>query len=293
MPATVSVIIPAFRVQAFLAQTVESVMGQTHPVHELIVVDDGSPDGTLAVAQELAQKHPRIRVLQQSNQGVSAARNHGMSAATGEYIAFLDSDDVWHRDFLRAGVDALSAGADVFVAKAQRFYHVPGDSEELFGPSGEFIDHFPVSLVRGNAIVPAMVLCRREIIEKVGVFDDGSRVMEDWDYWLRMVQVNTRFSFSRFGVLVFYRYAPESRSSFASACCQRCAATLEKHQDTGVAPKRVFRQYRSMWLRRRGSQDANGREARRFFLQSLVLMPWSLKTWGKWLLSWFSLHRQS
>lgn len=94
--AEVSVVIPAYNAERYLEETVRSVLAQTYQDFEIIIVDDGSKDGTVALANRLAKEDPRITVLRNPrNQGVAETRNHGIRQATGTYIALLDSDDVW------------------------------------------------------------------------------------------------------------------------------------------------------------------------------------------------------
>ena len=90
-----SVIMPAYNRAAFIGAALHSVVAQTLGDWECIVVDDGSTDGTCAVVREMAAKEPRIRLIEQANAGPGAARNKGAAAATGKYLAFLDSDDLW------------------------------------------------------------------------------------------------------------------------------------------------------------------------------------------------------
>src|SRR5690242_2977109 len=94
--ALVSVVIPAFNSEATLAETAASALAGSHREIELIIVDDGSTDGTAAVAQTLVNSDPRVRLVQRTNGGLPAALNAGFGAARGEYIARLDSDDIWH-----------------------------------------------------------------------------------------------------------------------------------------------------------------------------------------------------
>ena len=96
----ISVVMPVYNGEAFVARAVQSVLDQTSPRWEIVAVDDGSRDGTRAILERFAARDPRIRVLHQENAGVSAARNAAMAAARGEYLAFLDADDWWYPDHL-------------------------------------------------------------------------------------------------------------------------------------------------------------------------------------------------
>ena len=113
----ISVIVPVYKVEAYLPRCVDSILGQTHENFELILVDDGSPDGCGALCDRYAQQDERVRVIHQKNAGVSAARNGGLDAAAGDYIAFADSDDWVEPDWLAALLAPLEQdpGAQVSV----------------------------------------------------------------------------------------------------------------------------------------------------------------------------------
>lgn len=110
----ISVIIPVYKVEQYLRQCVDSVAGQTHKHLEILLINDGSPDGSGAICEEYALRDPRVQVIHQCNQGLSAARNTGLDAATGEYLAFVDSDDWIEPDMLAALLAGLvEHGADI------------------------------------------------------------------------------------------------------------------------------------------------------------------------------------
>ena len=97
----VTVIIPVYKVEKYLHNCVESVINQSYPHWELILVDDGSPDRCGSICDEYAAKDSRIHVIHKENGGTSSARNAALDVAVGEYVAFLDSDDFWHKDYLK------------------------------------------------------------------------------------------------------------------------------------------------------------------------------------------------
>lgn len=110
----ISVIIPVYKVEQYLRQCVDSVVGQTHSHLEILLIDDGSPDTSGAICEDYALRDPRVRVIHQENQGLSAARNTGLDVATGEYVAFVDSDDWVEPDMLEALLHGLlEHGADI------------------------------------------------------------------------------------------------------------------------------------------------------------------------------------
>lgn len=126
MQPLISVIVPVYRVEAYLKACVASIQAQTYQNIEIILVDDGSPDNCPRICDELAAGDSRIRVIHQENGGLSSARNTGIQAATGEYIALLDSDDLWTPLFLSRLYEALSAhGCDMAVCLFRRFEDDP------------------------------------------------------------------------------------------------------------------------------------------------------------------------
>ena len=98
---TISVIVPVYRVEKYIRRCVDSILAQSFRDYELILVDDGSPDYSGAICDEYATRDPRIRVIHKENGGLSSARNVGIDAASGEYLFFMDSDDIIHPDTLR------------------------------------------------------------------------------------------------------------------------------------------------------------------------------------------------
>ncbi|MGP5029609.1 glycosyltransferase family 2 protein [Corynebacterium casei] len=126
----VSVIVPVYNVAEFVDSCLKSLLGQTYKDIEIVVVDDGSTDNTPEVCSEMSRRDPRIRVINQSNRGVSAARNKGVSEARGEYVCFVDGDDIAHPKMVERLVRSLeSAHADVACAGYERFtsHYVPVD----------------------------------------------------------------------------------------------------------------------------------------------------------------------
>ena len=122
MTPLVSVIIPVYKVEAYLTACVESVLAQTYRNFEIILVDDGSPDNCPQMCDELAARDSRIRVIHKENGGLSSARNTGIDAARGDYLAFLDSDDLWTPLFLERLYRAVEeTGADMAVCLFRRF----------------------------------------------------------------------------------------------------------------------------------------------------------------------------
>jgi len=189
----VSVVIPAYNSAAVLGDAIDSVMTQSYSPIEIIVVDDGSSDATAKVVWNYSE----VRYLRQSNRGPSAARNHGIAEARGEYIAFLDADDVWLPRKLAEQMSVLEyhSGAGLVFADMQFFsaaaaaqvsmFETHGFTAEFFGQDNRVIDA-PSKLVRTNFIPTSTVLAPKSALVKAGGFDEQFTKSEDWDLWLRI-----------------------------------------------------------------------------------------------------------
>lgn len=179
----VSAIIPTYNRAGRLGQALESVVAQNRPPEEIIVVDDGSTDETAAL---VAQRFPSVRYIYQPRSGVSSARNRGIEAAGGEWLAFLDSDDCWMPDKLARQVDALRSRPveriahtdEIWIRNARRVN--PGKRHAKAGG-----DIYPQCLPL-CAISPSSVIMHRSVFDDVGLFDESLPACEDYDMWLRV-----------------------------------------------------------------------------------------------------------
>lgn len=181
MPS-VSVIIPTYNRCDFVREAMASVLAQTFQDFELIVVDDGSTDGTADVVREF----PRIRYLSQENRGVSAARNVGVALSRGELIAFLDSDDLWQPQKLATQVAFFAMRPDAHICQTEEVWLRNGvrvnPRNKHRKPSG---DIFAASL-HLCLVSPSAVMMRRELFDHMGGFDEELPACEDYDLWLRI-----------------------------------------------------------------------------------------------------------
>ena len=181
----VTVIIPTYNRVSFLVEAINSVLEQSFPDYELIVVDDGSTDGTAQMIKEYAE----VRYYFQQNRGVSAARNLGIKQAKGELISFLDSDDLWLKDKLVRQVDFFANHPSAFVSQTEEIWlrngrrHNPKKKHKKH--SGYILkDCLPLCIIS-----PTAVMLRRQVFEKVGLFDESFPVCEDYDFWLRVARL--------------------------------------------------------------------------------------------------------
>lgn len=182
-------IIPTYNRRELVRRAIDSVLAQTHPVDEIIVIDDGSTDGTDEMLR--VRYGERIRYHWQANAGVSAARNAGMAIARGRYFALLDSDDVWRTEKTARQVAWLDAHADfgmvlcdvVRVDADHKPYNVFHRREVL--PEDGWVLH---RLLLNPSLVPASIMFRREVFDTCGGFDPSLRTAEDLDFHLRVAR---------------------------------------------------------------------------------------------------------
>ena len=192
---TTSVIIPVFNGAAFIGEAIASILPQLEPNDEIIVVDDASTDAT---AELLAAFVPRITVLRGPGEGPSAARNIGIAAAQGEFIAFLDHDDLWPPGRHHALMEALNAdpSADAAIGRT-RLRMEPGAMPE--GLYHRVEGHWAVFLFS--------YLYRRRLIEAVGLFDVSLRYGEDTDYYFRQVEAGMKPLYCDVDSIIYRRHA--------------------------------------------------------------------------------------
>ncbi len=177
----VSVIIPCYNQATLLGQAVDSCLAQTWESMEIIVVNDGSPDDTAAVAGRLAQEHAgRVVVLDQPNQGLAAARNNAVAASRGEYILPLDADDMFEPDMVRACAGLLDARPDLGIAYTLCRYF--GDVESV--PT--WVVSWDPGLLCVKDILCYASMYRRELFDAIGGYrTDMEWGYEDWEFWVR------------------------------------------------------------------------------------------------------------
>ena len=189
--ADVSVIIPAYRAVDTIERALASVAAQSLKPLEVIVVDDGSDDGTLEAAQRMCDAMSGIRliVIGQENKGAGAARNRALEEAKGEYIAFLDSDDEWLPEKIARSIKHIEGSDYVFVAH-DLFVRGEGGEDDAIESSGRYkaaSDHY-VALYRTGFVGSITVLARRRAIEAAGGFDESLLTGQDFDLWLSMLR---------------------------------------------------------------------------------------------------------
>lgn len=222
----VSVIIPAFNAAATLEQPIASLQAQSHVEWEAIVVDDGSADDTLAVAEDLALGDSRIRVVTQDNAGVSAARNAGMDRAQADWLLFLDADDTLEPRFLELMTGALERDPSLDAVRCGwSSLSVDGYRTCTLLPriTGDLFARLAVDWL--FAIHACVV--RKSLARQVGGFDTELCTSEDWDFWQRVARTGARFGAVR-EVLAYYHMRPASASKQAQRMLSDAIRVLEQ-----------------------------------------------------------------
>lgn len=182
--ATISCIIPVYNAERYLGETLDSVFSQTYRPIEVIVVDDGSTDGTAAL---LAERDDQITVISQSNAGPANARNRGLEAARGDFIAFVDGDDIWPPEKLSAQMACFVARPelDICLSHMESFW-----TPDLADLERQYNDPRAEAVTVGS--VTQVMLARRSLFDRIGGFDPSFRTGEDQDWYLRAAEAGAK-----------------------------------------------------------------------------------------------------
>ena len=228
----VSIIIPAYNVAPYIGETLDSVFSQTFADYEVIVINDGSPD-TEELERELARFSDRVNYVKQENRGASAARNAGLRTARGEFVAFLDADDLWLPSYLDEQIKFIrERNCDLVCADAEVFSDGSHKDETYMEtlmadapPAGDVT--FIGLLSAEQSLITSGVVVRRERVFEVGFFDEALRNSQDFDLWLRLAWNGTRMAYQR-RVLLRYRSRDNSLSGDEVNVHRRELRVLEK-----------------------------------------------------------------
>ncbi|MCR8660523.1 glycosyltransferase family 2 protein [Paenibacillus endoradicis] len=185
----ISAVIPAYNAEHYIEKAVLSIVNQTDPVHEIIIVDDGSNDRTVDIVNRLQQQYKYIQLFQQTNAGASAARNNGISKASGNWILLLDADDECDADLIRKYNEKINE--EKYAAIYSGFVQINETGEqisdtisgyELLGEEG-----FCQMFLRNPIISPSSSVIKKSVFYQLEGFDTTIKYVEDVDYWLRIL----------------------------------------------------------------------------------------------------------
>jgi glycosyltransferase involved in cell wall biosynthesis len=213
----ISVVIAAYNIGEFIGRAIESVLAQTRGPDEIIVVDDGSTDETAAQIKKFGAK---VKYIYQDNAGPGAARNTGIKAAGGEWVAFLDGDDEWLPDNLKLQTDLLNRNPDIFwsvgnynscLYDENRIapYLVPEKAKTLMRGKDYFDDYFDAFMFGAHGCTDT-ILVKRELLQGIGLFLPGIPFGEDIDLWFRLAIRQPKVGYVSQPIAVYYLHQPGS-----------------------------------------------------------------------------------
>jgi len=285
MTPLVSVIIPAYNAEATIQATINSVQAQSYREFEILVIDDGSTDSTIQVVSEIAEQDNRIQIHSYANAGPSIARNRGIDQAKGEFLAFLDADDLWTPEKISEQLAALNLSPQAGLAYSWIDWIDENDQFLRHGShiaaEGKVLDQL---LLRNFIDNGSNALVRREVFEKIGGFDSKLPASEDWDMWLRIALIYDFVCVPK--VQVYYRIL---KTSLSTNVQQLSRANLEVLDDfflthpemKSAAGRRAYAdKYRYFTFKSIEGRPCrqNGWLALSFFIMAVQLEPrWWLK----------------
>lgn len=263
-PGRCSIIIPAYNVEGYVGEAIESALDQTYGDVEVVVVNDGSTDRT---AERIRPFEKHIVLIEQANRGLSAARNTGIRHSTGDVIGLLDADDLWAPERAARCVDLLQKDPHIgFVTTDAYLIHERTVStDRFFGPARQFpTGNFAAEIVRRNFMFGSL-FARRRLYDRVGLFDESLRAVEDYDMWLRFISVGAMPALID-EPLAYYRMRDGSLTSDRAHIADSLYSVLEKRLPD-YWKLGIYGNAQEAWMvGQRALASGDRRQARRFFV---------------------------
>lgn len=278
----ISVILPTRNRAHSVSAALTSILQQTWPNLEVLVVDDASTDGTAEVLSDVTD--PRVRYVRlEQPHGASGARNAGIAAAQGEWMAFQDSDDLWLPDKLRQQLACAAAHPDC-VGVYTSYWRDDGQNRDALPRPGPGLDGDVLArLTRGNFITTQTLMVRADALRRLGGFDPTLSALNDWDLVLRLAQLGPIHWVQ--APLVEYRLQPDSLTASPDTFIQSYQRILEKHRALVVPDAR-----RAAWhwavMGNRLCREGHRSAGRKFMSRAWRLCPFDFRYAGAWFLSW-------
>ncbi len=286
----VSIILPTYNGEQYIAETLKSVINQSYSNFEVLVINDGSTDNTLSLLENI---DPRIKVISKKNGGIANARNKGLANVSGQYVAFLDHDDIWHPKKLALQVDYLLNNDDIAVVYSDFTRWEGGEANAFYDKAIEYSINDKYSgwiyqeLVMTNHVLFSTALFRKAVFDDVGVFNETLKIADDWDMAIR---ISRKYQFLQIvPSLVLYRVHPlqTSRKVVAEDYESNCRQSIiDRYGLVGPDGTRVDeielnrRFFRSLfchaYMNFRGGDPGI---AARYFVKSLYRKPYDSKSW--------------
>jgi glycosyltransferase involved in cell wall biosynthesis len=293
-PLAISAVIPAYNSAAHIRRAIDSVLAQTYPPREIIVVDDGSADNTIQV---VTSSSPRVRLIPQANAGASAARNAGINAATGDWIAFLDADDEWLPDRLAVQAELLTRHPDLVwvsgnyincsCAENRQSPYEPPQKIKKFLNGSDILDDYLVGYRFGLVGHTDTMLIRKDILIETGLFKVGQRKANDIDLWWRIAYRHPAVGYIAEPVAI-YHLAVEGSISKKIVGSDHYSELINRHLSlaAGHGRQEIFRPLAAQLLRRWIRSmlfNAQADDIRRLLSQFSALFPLWYRLWMRLL----------
>ncbi len=267
----VSVIIPTYNRAHLVGRAIRSVLNQTYHDFEIIVVDDGSTDNTEEVVKGFNDERMRY-IRHKENKGGATARNTGIKAAKGEYIAFQDSDDEWLLKKLEKQMEVFKNASPEEGVVYAGFWRIK-KGKKTYTPSSEITrkeGNIHKALLKGNFVTTQAAVVKKECFEKAGMFDERLRRLQDWELWIRISKYYN-FKYINEPLVVSY-YTSDSISANPEAFSRALQLIVEKHhKDIRKDRKLLMRHYFDIgtFLRLNGKMG----QSRKYFIKTILAYP--------------------
>lgn len=282
---TVSVIIPTYNRAHLLGRSIRSIMNQTYQNFEIIVVDDGSTDNTDELIFSLVNEKIRY-IRHEKNKGAAAARNTGIKAAKGDYIAFQDSDDIWLPEKLEKQMEVFKTAPKKVGVVYTGFYRIIG-SKRIYMPyswvNKKDGDIYP-QILAGNFVTTQSITVRAGCLEKVGLFDENLPRLQDWEFVIRL---SKHYSFEFIDEPLLYSYYTQGCiSSDKEALVSALKLIIEKHY-IEFKNNKTFLASRYLTLGSALNSCGDFNNARHYFIKAVKTYPFDKRLLLHTILSFF------
>lgn len=258
-----SVIVPAYNVERFIAATLQSVIDQTLPDWELIVVDDGSTDGTAEIIADFAAREPRITALAQTNAGCSSASNTAISAASGEFVCILGADDLYRPDYLATQARFINdnPGYDIYSCNARKLFPDGSTTPYFTDARHAGVISFQLQDWFESCPIFGLAIFRRDMALRLGGYRVDLHNAEDYDFWLRAMASGARHRHNP-AELAFYRRHGGNKSGNQVAAARALVRILEDLERTASLTPEAAAHLARVLHRRRAAVSRREIEAR-------------------------------
>jgi glycosyltransferase involved in cell wall biosynthesis len=213
----ITAVIPAYNVGEHIGRTIDSVLNQTRPADEIIIVDDGSTDNT---AETIRQYEPKVRLICQKNAGASAARNTGIEAASNDWIAFLDGDDEWLDQYLEKQIEILKRNHDLawiasnftmcYCNEERRQHKHDIETAVALLDGKDYFDEYFKAFIQGTAGCTDTIIARKDALQQAGMFDTDQPMANDLDMWWRIAYRNPKIGYNPEPLAIYHLHVSDS-----------------------------------------------------------------------------------